>query len=159
MDGPAFLMAWVAFEGLKQRILTSALSQMGWQVKTFKTAIRGQRFYKTEVFETSWQKIFDSKPQNIKKLGHRWSKANKAAVIRGNYVHGFGVATPRNLKEHTENLLALVENRSWVSELRVLDQNGVVSPIGDPLKRVTPSIKIENQDVGKLREILGLKFE
>ena len=152
-----FLLSYVAWEGLKNRILVCGLSQQGWQLNTFKNAIEGQKFWRPEKYDRAFTSVFGKPPQQTTRLGQIWREANKADNLRGKFVHGMGQSSPERMLASYSFLLATIKDLTWLSNLYVLLPNGEKDPLKDIFKPLRAAQNLQpDQSVIDLQEQLGL---
>ena len=153
----SLLLAYVAWEGLKNRIVISGLSQQGWQLKTFRQAIQGRNFWKAESYNSAFKSVFGSEPFQSPGVGQIWEKAGVAEKLRGKFVHGLGKNTPAVLDASFVFLVETITDLKWLHKLQVQLPSGAKEPLKDiyGVLRSTHGLQID-QSVERLRKQLEL---
>lgn len=129
----AFLLAFVAWEGFKMRLLVAALCANGYSVVEAKALMRSREIWKTGAFETLFAELYGTRPKNSRFVGTKFNSLSRAITMRNSYVHGFSRYSPRSFLVETERLIGLVES-DWTSSLNKLRKaNGMTGSIGNPL--------------------------
>lgn len=132
----AFLLAFVAWEGFKIRILISALCADGLSVSEAKRVIKDRQIWRESGFENFFEELFGKRPQNAKHIGSRFNSLGRATKMRNSYVHGTSRFSPKSFANETERLIALIE-MDWATPLQSLRKgSGSVGQIKDPLGRL-----------------------
>jgi AraC-like DNA-binding protein len=151
------LIAWVAWEQLKNRIIYVGLTKQGWQGQTIDEALREIEFWRSANYKRAFKSVFGSHPEQTKIAGKVWRDIESGLNMRNKFVHGMGQVSPSELSKVTENLFATLEDRSWCEILMVKLPNGTEVNLGDPMKRVTAKAGMQSsQSVTRLRKQLGL---
>jgi hypothetical protein len=152
------LLAHVSWEGLKNRIIVCGLAQQGWQVKTFKQAIDGQKYWKAENYRRSFRSIFGSDPDQTTGISQVWQQGLNSEKIRNKFVHGMGQANPKVMQQVFEQLTTNIEDTSWTKWLFVRRPNEEKIPLGDINLPIRAARNIQpDQSISRLRIQLGLK--
>ena len=152
------LLAHVAWDGLKNRIIVCGLAQQGWQVKTFKEAIDGQKYWKAENYRRSFNSVFGSDPDQTKGISQVWQLGLKSEKIRNKFVHGMGQANPKVMQQVFDQLTENIEDMSWINMLFVRHPDGKKVPLGDISLPIRAARNIQpDQSISRLRSQLGLK--
>ena len=131
------LLAYVAWEGLKIRILAVGLAQQGWRFQTFKSAISDLELWRSKNYELAFASVFGQKPQNTKNLGKIWSRVATAERLRNKFVHGLGQTHPDTIEKSYRFLIEIIEDRSWLDNLSVKLPGGETEALNSLDSRIT----------------------
>lgn len=148
----ALLLSWVAWEGLRIRLLVVALRMQGWQVKDVYDALSSERFHSTVHYDNLFRSIFGSKPQSAKGVGQRWSQLEAFRATRNAFVHGTRGGSPLRLEAGVHLLRDSVLDPGWLAILPVRTSNGR-EPVGDVYRRL-PSQHGRARSVTELRQLV-----
>ena len=129
----AFLLAYVAWEGLQLRILVAGLFASGKSVSEAYRVIKDRKVWDKVNRNRLFVEVFGANPQNIKYLGKHFKKAESVKNLRDRYVHGFSRTSPQKFKDGTQILLALIEH-NWGDDIHRLlkskvSNNGKLNPL------------------------------
>jgi hypothetical protein len=154
----SLMLAYVAWEGLKVRILIAGLAQQGWQQKTFKAAIIGSQFWKARNYNKAFRSVFGKDPEQIAEISKIWKEVNKAEAIRSKYVHGLGQTNPKKLLESYDFLVRIIEDHGWLENLKVILPDGKREQLVEVFKTIRASRGIQaDQSVQRLKWQLGFE--
>ena len=152
----SLILAYVAWEGLKVRILIAGLAQQGWQQKTFKAAIIGSQFWKARNYNKAFRSVFGKDPEQIAEISKIWKDIDKAEAIRNKYVHGLGQTNPKKLMDSFDFLVTIIEDRSWLDNLKVVLPDGNREQLVEVVKTIRASRGIQvDQNIHRLKQQLG----
>jgi hypothetical protein len=130
----AFLLAWVAWESLKFRVLAVGLVRQGWRMEAVKEFFDKSSLYTKKDYNKVFGQVFGKHPeQHAGEVGHIWRECEAARRVRHRFVHGMGSSRPQTLSSSTERLLLAVENVEWLKPLMVRRHDGSKAPVGDVL--------------------------
>jgi len=154
----ALLLTWVAWEGIKIRMMVVGLARQGWHGKTFQQAAQGKELWHSQTFNKSFKSIFGDNPANLKNFGANWNKIEKTRKTRNKFVHGFGQTSPKELRRQFDFLQGLFIDLSWLNSLNVMLPDGERTELGDIMHRTLAARNIQpDQSVERLHRQLGLK--
>lgn len=131
----AFLLSWVAWEGLKIRLAVVGLHMQGWKVADIYDGLSAARVHSNENYLRLFRTIYGSNPQNTKGIGSQWKTIEEFRTIRNRYAHGTGGAAPMKLEAGTHLITDSVLDTDWLSRVPITTENGRVS-LGDPYRRL-----------------------
>lgn len=149
----AFLLAWVAWEGLKIRILVVALTQQGWKVQDVYDELSSSRLHTLEHYRTLFKSIFGTYPESTRGVGATWCSIEEFRDVRNRYVHGTRGAAPLRLEAGTHLITGHVLDPSWLERL-ALDVDGDRVNLGAPYRRLTSTRRM-TRSKRALRELLS----
>ena len=153
----ALLLAYVAWEGLRNRVLICGLSQQGWTVTMFKEAIAGHGFWLKGSYDEGFSSVFGKNPQNLSGVSKIWDEAEKARILRNKFVHGLSKGDPEALWKSYSFLIETISDLSWTKKLEVSLPDGTQVPLKDIETRNTPNRKFKGgKTVEGLRRQLKL---
>ena len=108
----ALLLAWVAWEGLKIRILVVALAEKGWKVRDVYSALADAKLHSLEHYNAVFKKVVDNYPQQVKNVGRPWRQIEEYREARHRYVHGMRGSSPTRLETGTQLIIGSVQDAS-----------------------------------------------
>ena len=108
----ALLLAWVAWEGLKIRILVVALAEKGWKVRDVYSALADAKLHSLEHYNAVFKKVVDNYPQQVKNVGKPWRQIEEYREARHRYVHGMRGSSPTRLETGTQLIIGSVQDAS-----------------------------------------------
>lgn len=126
----ALLLAWVAWERLRIRLLVVALCMQGWQVKDVYDPLPSERFHTHPHYDHLFRTTFGAKPQNACDVGQRWQQLESFRKTRNAYVHGTRGGSPLKLESGVHLLREATLDPSWLSSLSLAAPKGK-QPLGD----------------------------
>jgi len=131
----AFIIAWVSWEGLKNRLLTIGLAQLGWQVKDSNKAIATCGVHSKADYAAAFTLTFGKQPPQLAGLGQTWTKIEKLQTIRNHIIHGSRLASPAQLLEGSQLIASKVLNTNWLDGMN-FRVDGSTFKLPDPYARV-----------------------
>lgn len=131
----AFLLAWVAWEGLKIRILVVGLATKGWRVQDVYDVLSAQRVHDHRHVRHIFKQLFGSFPESTPGLGEAWRGIEAFRGVRNRYVHGTRGADPLRLESATRSITERVFDTAWLEDLSVR-VDGEKRQLGDPYRRM-----------------------
>lgn len=149
----ALLLAWVAWEGLKVRLLVVGFAKMGWLVQDVYEALESERVGELQVYRRLFKYVYGTFPDNTRVVGTPWRGIEEARVLRHRYVHGMGTASPERLLTATNRIAEAVLDCTWLECLTV-KVGGQRVRIGHPYARL-PSRKRSHRPKSELRAIVA----
>lgn len=131
----AFLLAWVAWEGLKIRLLVVGLAMQGWRVQDIYEVLSEQRVHDHRHIRNVFKGISGSFPENTSGMSQAWQQIEAFRDVRNRYVHGTRGADPARLEAGTHLITEHVLDTGWLEEIQVRgdSQN---TRLGDPYRRL-----------------------
>lgn len=148
----ALLLSWVAWEGLRIRLLVVAWCMQGWQVKDVYSALSEERFHSSAHYDNVFRATFGSKPQSAKGVGQRWTQLETFRATRNAFVHGTRGGSPLRLEAGIHLMRESVLDPQWLSGLPVSTFDGR-EPLGDVYRRL-PSRRNERRSLGEIRQTI-----
>jgi hypothetical protein len=115
----AFVLTWIAWEGLKYRVLVLGLVRMGWQVADVKSVLAESDINTYAKYKKVFNSVFGNYPERIKGISKNWQEAESFRKNRNNYVHGSRGSNPKHLLKSADFLISITEDVSWLSKLTV----------------------------------------
>ena len=142
----AFLLAYVAWEALKFRILLVGLTARGMTVATSRRHLSEAKVWRAENYDNEFKRLFGSFPSSARTVGKRFGEAKKFAKLRHAYVHGQGRTSPAVFHDAALNVINIVES-DWEAPLRdLLKRFGLPTPTAtDPLGRLRASKELPSR--------------
>ncbi len=138
-----FIVAYIAWEALKIRILLVGMTANGMSVSEARKVISTLEIWQGDKYNKAFKSCFGSFPSNTSGIGKLFNKAESFKSLRNGLVHGGKNASPAKFKEATNELVGLIE-ADWsqhMGSLLVKSQNT------DPMRRLrrqTPSNRQSN---------------
>jgi len=115
----AFILAWIAWEGMKLRILAVAQKKMGKKIKDTYSSHKEIRLWNQAKFENQWKQVFGKKPANMSGLpGKVFREMEKYKKYRDKLVHGKEFGNPINVEKATLSILKILEDQEWLREIK-----------------------------------------
>lgn len=137
----AFLVAFVAWEGLKFRILLVGYAARGVKVSEARHLIRDADIWNIRNYNTLFELLFGSRPQNAPQVGRLFNALDGAMRLRNRFVHGAGRAAPVQFRTAYENICRAT-NADWESALsKLLAKQGLRPKVTNPLNRIRVTAK------------------
>ena len=116
----AFILAWIAWEGMKVRILAVAQKKMGIKIKDTYLSHKELRLWNQVKFENQWKQVFGKKPANMSGVpGKVFREMEKYKKYRDKLVHGKEFGNPINFEKATLSILEILENQEWLKEIKL----------------------------------------
>lgn len=117
----AFILAWIAWEGMKLRILAVAQKKMGTKIKDTYSSHQELRLWNQVKFENQWKQVFGKNPSNMSGVaGKVFREMEKYKKYRDKLVHGKEFGNPINVQKATISILNLLEDREWLKDLFIV---------------------------------------
>ena len=117
----AFILAWIAWEGMKLRILAVAQKKMGTKIKDTYSSHQELRLWNQIKFEKQWKQVFGKNPSNMSGVaGKVFREMEKYKKYRDKLVHGKEFGNPINVQKATISILNLLEDREWLKDLFIV---------------------------------------
>ena len=117
----AFILAWIAWEGMKLRILAVAQKKMGTKIKDTYSSHKELRLWNQIKFEKQWKQVFGKNPSNMSGVaGKVFREMEKYKKYRDKLVHGKEFGNPINVEKATISILNLLEDREWLKDLFIV---------------------------------------
>lgn len=138
-----FVVAYIAWEALKIRILLVGMTASGLSVSEAKKVVSTLEIWQGDKYNKVFKTYFGSFPNNTPSIGQLFNKAESFKSLRNGFVHGGKNASPAKFREATIQLVGIIE-ADWgqhLGSLLVRSQNT------DPMKRLrrqTPSNRQSN---------------
>lgn len=148
----ALLLAWVAWEGLKIRVLVVGLAMQGWRVADIYDVLSDERVHSVAHLRGLFREVFGSYPEGARGIAPTWKAVEEFRDLRNRYVHGTRGAAPMKLEAGTHLIVGCVRDPSWISVLSV-SIDGVKTPLGDPYRRL-PSFRGAYRSKSSLKELV-----
>lgn len=148
----ALLLSWVAWEGLRIRLLVVALCMQGWKVKDVYAALSEERFHSAAHYDNLFRSIFGSKPHNAKGIGQRWQQLETFRATRNAFVHGTRGSAPLRLEAGVHLLHDSVLDPGWLAAVPVRTPDGFAA-LGDVYRRL-PGRSAQARSKNELRQIV-----
>ena len=137
----AFLVAFVAWEGLKFRILLVGYAARGLKVAEARRLIRDADIWNTSNYNTLFEYLFGARPQNAPQVGYLFNALDGAMRLRNRFVHGTGRAAPIRFRTAYEEICRAT-NADWESALsKLLSKRGLTPKVTNPLNRIRVTTK------------------
>ena len=146
----AFLLAWVAWEGIRTRILVVALVMKGWRVKDIYPEL-AHAHPDSRQYQRLFRVILGTSPQQIKGTGETWRQIEQFRKTRNAIAHGIGTSSPARLEAATHLIVEAAESPEWLARIQVILETGP-EPLGDIYRRLSP----RHQHPGSLRSLREL---
>lgn len=134
----ALLLAWVAWEGLKIRVLVVGLAMQGWKVQDIYSAVSTERVHTVDHVRGVFRAVFGSFPENTNGVSKTWQHIEQFREVRNRYVHGAKGAAPLRLEAGTHLITEHVLDTTWLHGIPITLE-GQRTTIGDPYRRLTSS--------------------
>jgi hypothetical protein len=115
----AFILAWIAWEGMKLRILAVAQKKMGTKIKDTYASHNELKLWNQVKFEKQWKQIFGKNPSNMSGVaGKVFREMEKYKKYRDKLVHGKEFGNPINVEKATLSILKILEDQEWLKEIK-----------------------------------------
>lgn len=105
----AFLLAYVAWEALKIRILIVGMTATGMTVSSARQLISENQIWKGNNYSSLFEKYFGVLPNSSPGVGHLFAKADSCQKIRNGFVHGSKRVDPDSFRKATETIIQLID--------------------------------------------------
>ena len=148
----ALLLSWVAWEGLRIRLLVVALCMSGWQVKDIYAALSAERFHSSPHYDNLFRVVFGARPQNSSGISGRWQQIESFRRDRNAFVHGTRGGPPLRLEAGVHLLQDSVINPEWLAHLR-LKTDVECRTLGDVYRRL-PTQRGRPRSSTELRQLV-----
>ncbi len=127
-----FVIAYIAWEALKVRILLVGMTSKGIPVAKAQVLCTSLKIWQGDNYNKAFKKYFGNFPNNSPGLGQLFKKADSFKNLRNGFVHGSRRTSPAKFREATIQLVAIVE-ADWGTLLSSLLPKGTKS---DPMQRL-----------------------
>ena len=131
----AFLLSWVAWEGLKVRVLAVGLHTHGWSVADIYESLPNGRIYQDKNYGAVFHQVFGTSPHGTQGVSSTWAEIEAFRDVRHRYVHGARGSSPAKLEAATHLITERVLEPQWLAVAKVSTTEGKV-PLGDPYRRL-----------------------
>lgn len=148
----ALLLAWVAWEGLKVRVLVVGLAMHGWKVQDIYDAVSTERVHTVEHVRGVFRTLFGAFPENTKGVSKTWQHIEQFREVRNRYVHGARGAAPLRLEAGTHLITEHVLDTAWLHGMPFALE-GQRTTLGDPYRRLSSS-RTGGRSLSSLRNLL-----
>ena len=148
----AFLLSWVAWEGLKVRLVVVGLNMQGWQVSDVYAGLTDGRVHTNQNYLALFRTIYGRNPHNVSGVGDTWRQIEEFREVRNRYVHGTRGAAPAKLEAATLMITERVLDPSWLRGTPIKTEEGM-SKLGDPYRRLVAS-RARHRSKASLKEML-----
>lgn len=136
----AFLLAWVAWEAFRFRVLAVGLAKQGWAMTAIKEFFLNSNLYYDRTYNRAFAKVFGRQPQQLRKeIASVWKACESCRALRHKFVHGMGSTNPDALARATDTLLSAVGDAQWISALTVRLDDGSRVLLGNIYAPIRPS--------------------
>lgn len=132
----ALLLAWVAWEGLKVRLMVVGLTMQGWQVQDIYEVLSAEQVHTRDHVRGILYSLFGSFPENTKGIGTTWAQIEQFREVRNRFVHGTRSAAPLRLEAGTHLITDHVLNTEWLHNASIRIDGSRIA-LGDPYRRLT----------------------
>jgi hypothetical protein len=127
-----FVVAYIAWEALKIRILLVGMTANGMSVSEAKKVVSTLEIWQGDKYNKAFKSYFGSFPNNTPGIGRLFNKADSFKSLRNGFVHGSRKTSPAKFREATIELVGIIE-ADWAKRLGSLLLN---SKNADPMKRL-----------------------
>lgn len=148
----AFLLSYVAWEGLKVRLLVVGLHMHGWAVADIYEQLPAGKIFQEKNYNSVFRWVFGSPPASTKGIGEDWKSIDQFKDIRHRYVHGASGASPDKLEAATHLITERVLEPEWLTTMKVNMLEGKPS-LGNPYRKLVTS-RTRKRSKSSLHEIL-----
>ena len=107
----SLLLAWVAWEGLKMRLLVVGLAKCGWRVSDVYDVLSASRLHTQEDYRALFAEVFGASPESTRGVGAQWRAIEDFRGVRNRYVHGTRGSAPAKLEAGTHLITGRVLTR------------------------------------------------
>lgn len=132
------LLAWVAWEGLKIRLLVVALAMQQWRVQDINDVLSSEQVHTREHVRRIFRSVSGAFPESTKGIGTTWDQIEQFREVRNRYVHGTRGAAPLRLEAGVHLITEHVLDTRWLESVPVRRDSGRTS-LGDPYRRLPSS--------------------
>ena len=138
----AFILAWISWEGLKNRILATGLAQRGWQIKDSAHALDQCKVHSKSDYVTAFTFTFGKPPHQLAGLGKTWTDIEKKRSMRDQIFHGSRTSSPEALLDASQLISDKVLNTAWMTDI-AFQAEGSTYKLPNPYSRVNvkPAIR------------------
>lgn len=120
----AFILSWIAWEGMKLRILAVAQKKIGIKIKDTYLSHKDLNLWSEEKFDRQWRKAFGKNPSNMSgAAGKVFREMKKYKKYRDKFAHGKEFGNPKNVDSATVALLKNLEDKDWLKDLFIVANN------------------------------------
>ena len=132
----AFILAQVAWEGLRYRILIVGHVAQGLSVADAKRQLDAQKPWNAANYRAIFKELFGSEPSQSRIVGRTFRETDRTTDLRNRYVHGHSRTSPDIFLKHSRTLWTALEF-DWEGALRDLlrDKTHLSGP-SNPLGRL-----------------------
>lgn len=134
----AFLLSYVAWEGLKVRLLVVGLHMHGWAVADIYEQLPAGKIFQEKNYNSIFRSVFGSPPASTKGIGEHWKSIDQFKDIRHRYVHGASGASPDKLEAATHLIIERVLEPEWLTTIKVTTLEGKPA-LGNPYRKLVTS--------------------
>lgn len=113
----AFLLAFVAWEAFKIRVLLVGRTAMGETVAEARKHLDQGQLWRDRAYDEEFASIFGSMPANTRQIGKNYSRMRKLKNLRNRYVHGHSRTSPARFDEATRTILTILKS-DWEQPIR-----------------------------------------
>ena len=128
----SFVVAYIAWEALKIRILLVGMTANGMSVSEAKKVVSLLEIWQGDKYSKAFKSYFGLFPNNTPGIGRLFNKAESFKSLRNGFVHGSRKTSPAKFREATIELVGIIE-ADWGLHLGSLLLN---SKNLDPMKRL-----------------------
>jgi hypothetical protein len=148
----ALLLAWVAWEGLRIRVLVVALSMHGWRVKGIYPTLASERLTAHASRKTLNATLGCSTLQ-VKTVADIWRAIESHRPLRNKFAHGMGGNSPDRLEAATHFITTHALDPEWLAPLPVHIDDATYQ-LGDPYRRLHARTRLR-RSAASLRQHIG----
>jgi hypothetical protein len=132
----AFILLYIAWEGLVRRILRVHLAARGMNKEEANLALANARLSSSFGTREAFIEILGSNLNQIKGVGHLFRNLKMLNDLRHRYVHGRSRTSPKIFRTASETLIQILEADWATVNLNVLKGSGLKYKSIDPYKRI-----------------------
>lgn len=130
----AFILAQVAWEGLRYRVLIVGHVAQGMSVADARRRLDAKQTWKAANYRAMFKELFGSEPSQSRIVGRTFRETDRTTDLRNRYVHGHSRTSPDIFLKHSRTLWTALEF-DWESPLKDLlrdrtDLSGPSNPLG-----------------------------
>lgn len=123
----AFILAWIAWEGSKLRMLAVAQKKQGIKIKETYASHKDKSLWNEKIFEKEWKRVFGEYPASMRGMpGKIFKKINSYKKYRDKLVHGKSFGNPNNVHDATLEILRVLEDKKWLDEILIVTKMGTL---------------------------------
>jgi len=131
----AFILAWISWEGLKNRLLTYCFAKQGYLAKDTVKALRVCNVHSKAQYLAIFELAFGKHPLQVSNLGPVWREIESFRPMRNRIIHGGTGAKPEDLLRASRTISTHVLNTGWLEGAKI-QINGFNFVLGSPYKRI-----------------------